>query len=197
MVTLMTKHHLNDVVSVHMQSFKGFFLTFLGERFLQLYYMGLLKHEHAIKLVYVENYKVKGFVVGTMAPAGFYTTLLRRDWLRFGMASVPAIIKRPKSFVRLLRAFARASNAPKDSRVAELSSIAVLPNNQCNGIGRELVSAFLREVKGRGGRNVYLTTDARNNDRVNAFYLKNGFRIERVIDTRINRLMNEFWFDIR
>ncbi len=193
----MTEKYLDDVIMVHLKAFREFFLTFLGERFLRLYYKGILRHERAIKLVYIENDMVKGFVVGTTAPAGFYSSLLKRDWLRFGIASIPAICKKPKSISRLLRALTKGRNTSNDESMAELSSLAVLPDSRCKGIGRDLVNSFLCEVKRRGGKTVYLTTDKRNNDRVNAFYEKNGFRIRRVIETPEKRLMNEFWFDIQ
>jgi ribosomal protein S18 acetylase RimI-like enzyme len=197
MITLMVEDYLDEVVRVHLKSFKGFFLSFLGERFLKLYYKGIINHENAIKLVYMETNTVKGFVIGVMNPSGFYSTLLRRDWFRFGIASLPAIFKKPKYFLRLLHAFTKPSNTPKDHRVAELSSIAVLPDIQGKGIGRELVKSFVNEVTRLGCRAIYLTTDTHNNDAVNAFYERIGFKIKQTIRTQENRLMNEFWLEIK
>lgn len=196
MIRLMTEDDLNDVVRVHMKSFKDFFLTFLGERFLQVYYKGVINYNDAIKVVYLEANEVKGFVVGTMNPAGFYSSLLKRDWFRFGIASIPAIFRKPKSVFRLVRALTRPSTTPKERGVAELSSMAVLPDIQGKGIGRELVKAFIRDVRKHAGTAIYLATDARNNDAVNAFYQRIGFKIKRVVRTPENRLMNEYWFAI-
>ena len=196
MIRLMTEDYLNDVVKVHMKSFRDFFLSFLGERFLWLYYKGVINHNDTIKLVYLEANQVKGFVSGTMNPSGFYSSLLRHDWFRFGIASIPAIFKKPKSLFRVLRALAKPGNAPKYRGVAELSSIAVLPDVKSKGIGWALVKAFIQEVKKCSGKAIYLTTDAQNNDAVNVFYQRSGFKIKRVIKTPENRLMNEYWFTI-
>lgn len=71
MIESMKEIHLDEVVNVHLQSFKGFFLTFLGEKFLRLYYKGIVYHNEAIKLVYLEDSEVKGFIVGSINPSGF------------------------------------------------------------------------------------------------------------------------------
>lgn len=184
---------IEQIVSIHVRTFEGFFLTFLGERFLRLYYKGVINYNDAIKLVYLENNEVKGFIVGIMNPSGFYSTLLKRDWLKFGIASIPAVFKKPKSFFRLLRALTKPSTSPNEPNIAELSSLAVMPNIQGKGIGKELVKAFIAEVKNRGGKSIYLTTDADNNDAINNFYQKMGFKIERVFKTPEKRVMNEYF----
>lgn len=193
----MTESHLNDVVKAHMKGFIGFFLTFLGENFLKIYYRGVINHEKAIKLVYLEDNNLKGFVTGTMNPSGFYSALLKKYWFRFCIVLIPAILKKPKSFFRLLRALTKPKTSSQDPKIAELSSLVVLPSYQGKGIGKELVISFITEVKKRSGKIIYLTTDALNNDTVNSFYQKMGFKIKRVIKTPENRLMNEFWLEIK
>ena len=195
-ITKLSKTKIEQVVDVHLKSFSGFFLTFLGRRFLTLFYRGVIREPTGIALVYLENSKVVGFVVGMMNPSGFYARLLRRDWFRFGMASIPAVLKKPKSVFRLLRALSRPSTTPKDPKVAELSSIAVLPEYQGKGIGKSLVNAFIQEVKKRGGKFIYLTTDACNNETVNRFYQKIGFKLKRSFETPEKRKMNEYWYEI-
>lgn len=69
---------IEQIVSIHVRTFEGFFLTFLGEKFLRLYYKGVIHHLEAIKFVYLEdNNEVKGFIVGAMNPSGFYKALLK------------------------------------------------------------------------------------------------------------------------
>ena len=202
MICLLKPEYIKDVVNVHLESFSGFFLTFLGKRFLTLFYKGVIREPTGIGLVYLENLenlennKVIGFVVGMMNPSGFYSRLLRRDWFRFGIASIPAVLKKPKSVFRLLRALTRPSTTPKDPTVAELSSIAVLPEYQSKGIGKNLVNAFIQEVKKREGKFIYLTTDACNNEPVNYFYQKIGFKLKRSFETPEKRKMNEYWYEI-
>ena len=54
----------------------------------------------------------------------------------------------------------------------------------------------MADVKSRGGTAIYLTTDDSNNEAVNAFYRKCGFRIERQYVTPEGRSMNEYWIDV-
>ena len=73
-------------------------------------------------------------------------------------------------------------------------SIAVEPTYQGQGIGKELVRAFLEEAKMRGLKYVNLTTDAVDNERVNHFYQKLGFQVHRSCVTPEGRKMNEYIF---
>ena len=62
----------------------------------------------------------------------------------------------------------------KGPKSSELASIGVDPQVSKRGIGG-LVAAFLAESKRRGADEVYLTTDAEGNERVNVFYERLGF----------------------
>jgi len=94
LVTDMQMEHVKSVVEVHLQSFRDFFLTFLGRNFLSELYRGILTDPSGIALVAVADERITGFVAGTEAPAGFYKRLLRKRWWRFAWASLPAIIKK-------------------------------------------------------------------------------------------------------
>jgi ribosomal protein S18 acetylase RimI-like enzyme len=192
----MTSGNIDAVVDIHLSSFAGFFLSFLGKDFLNVYYQGILKHQAAIKLIYLEGGVIHGFVVGTMHPSGFYSSLLRHDWLRFVMTSIPAVLRKPRSAFRIIRALAKPGSSIKDPSICELTSIAVVPSEQKKGIGKILIDAFIHEVVARSGRAILLRTDALDNVEVNEFYCRMGFRIMRVVKTPENRIMNEFWYEI-
>lgn len=185
------------VVNTHQASFPGFFLSFLGARFLSLYYKGVLDAPEGISLVCTgTGGEPVGFVAGTTDPRGFYTRLLKRDWLRFSLASVGAILRKPTIVPRIARAVAHPGRNPVGKDVAGLYSIGVLPEAQGTGVGKVLVKAFLAEARGRGCRKVFLTTDRDGNDAANAFYRKMGFRVERQFVTPEGRAMNEYRFDL-
>jgi ribosomal protein S18 acetylase RimI-like enzyme len=59
-------------------------------------------------------------------------------------------------------------------------------------MGGMLVNAFINEVKKRGGKGVFLTTDAQNNDKVNRFYQNIGFTLESSYATPEGRKMNRY-----
>jgi ribosomal protein S18 acetylase RimI-like enzyme len=75
-------------------------------------------------------------------------------------------------------------------------SIAVNPDEQSRGVGKELVKGFLEEAKKRGLHQVDLTTDAIGNEAVNHFYQSLGFELERTYTTPDGRVMNEYLFNL-
>jgi GNAT superfamily N-acetyltransferase len=188
---------VDKVVQVHLTSFEGFFLSFLGPRFLQVYYSRVCTAPEGIAFVFLGSAGTpSGFVAGTSNPRGFYSRLLKRDWWKFCLASTGAILKRPSSIRRIARAFLHPGENPVGENVAGLFSIGVLPELQGSGAGRQLVEAFLDEAKRRDCKKVFLTTDRDDNEAVNRFYQKLAFRIQRQYVTPEGRRMNEYWIEL-
>lgn len=188
----MQVHDVEAAVKVHLASFQGFFLTFLGPRFLRELYTGILRDTSGIVLVYVDAKGLQGFVAGTDEPKGLYSRLLRQRWWRFGLASVSAMLRRPNIVSRLFRAFRKPSETMTVDHAGLLMSVAVDPQAQGLHIGSQLVDAFLSVCRGRNLEAVFLTTDRDNNERINAFYLHRGFSIVRSYVTPEGRWMNEY-----
>jgi len=197
MIRPMVEKDIGQVVRVHLESFPGFFLSSLGPRFLSLYYSRVCEAPEGIAFVSLNlSAEPAGFVVGTTNPRGFYSRLLKRDWLRFSFASVGALFRRPSAILRVARALLHPSRNPAGEEVAGLFSIGVSPELRGTGAGEKLVQAFLGEAKRRSCRKVFLTTDRDGNDTVNAFYRKMGFRVEREYITTEGRRMNEYWMEL-
>lgn len=195
MILPLSGAHLDEVVALHRRSFpaNGFFLSFLGPRFLRLYYEGIVGFPDAIGYVLVEEEKVVGLVCGTVGPSGFYRYLLRTRWWRFALAALGAALRKPAIVPRLVRAWRYPQETPISPECATLTSLAVDPDHMGRGIGAELVAAFLQGLlKHGGGRSVSLTTDRDGNDGVNAFYQAQGFRCTRSYITPEGRRMNEY-----
>lgn len=189
----MEQDHIPGVVEVHLASFQGFFLSFLGSAFLRQFYVSLLEDEYGICLVALYENEVVGFVAGTNRSNGVYSRVLRRRFFRFSLAVVPAMIKNPSITPRLFRGFINPSGGRLiDHDRGMLMSIAVLPDNQGQGIGRQLVSAFLDRVSKTGVSQVDLTTDKFCNEEVNLFYQEFGFKYEGSIITPEGREMNKY-----
>jgi ribosomal protein S18 acetylase RimI-like enzyme len=136
-------------------------------------------------------------VAGTVNPRRFYSRLLKKQWLRFTLASAAAIFRKPQTIRRIAMAFFHPSENPNGENVAGLYSIGVLPELHGSGVGKKLVLRFLEEAKRRGCVRVSLTTDRENNDRVNRFYQTLGFAIGRQYETPEGRKMNEYWIDVK
>ena len=197
MIRPMKSDDVEVSVKVHLASFPGFFLSFLGSRFLSLFYSGICTAPEGIAFVYLNGAGVPaGFVAGTSNPGGFYSRLLKREWLKFALASIVPVLKKPSVIGRVARAVSHPSGNPIGDDVAGLFSIGVLPELQGTGAGKKLVKAFLNEAKQRGCKRVFLTTDRDNNDSVNAFYENLGFSIERQYITPEGRRMNEYWITL-
>ena len=192
MIARMTMAHVDEVISVHLHSFEGFFLSFLGPRFLRLYYESIAEYPGATGYVYVQDGRAVGFVCGTVHPSQFYRFLLRTRGWRFAVASLGAVLRRPSIGPRLARALLYPSQTSRRDDTGTLTSMAVEPAFQGQGIGAELARAFLEDMRARGVKRVDLTTDRHDNDKVNAFYQKQGFRCERSFVTPEGREMNEY-----
>jgi ribosomal protein S18 acetylase RimI-like enzyme len=195
-ITPINQNEVPAVVGVHLESFSGFFLTFLGAAFLCELYLATIEDLSGIGFVAKKEAEILGFVTGTAQPAGFYSRLLRKRWWRFGLAAVEPVIKQPSIVPRLLRAFSMPAQVVQQEKRGTLMSLAVHPAAQSRGIGQSLVTAFLQEAVRRGLTHVDLTTDRIDNDAVNRFYERLGFVCARSFTTPEGRAMNEYLTDL-
>jgi len=180
------------VVRIHLASFQGFFLSFLGPRFLKLFYEGIARHPQGVVLVSESDSGLDGFVAGVTDQSGFYKRLIRTRAARFAAASLGAALRRPRIVPRLVRALGQSRQAERSAAQACLMSIAVSPGASGQGTGQALVSSFSKAMAARGIREYCLTTDRDGNDRVNQFYLRLGFRLAGTFVTPEGRAMNEY-----
>jgi GNAT superfamily N-acetyltransferase len=189
--------HVDEVVQVHMCSFPGFFLSFLGPKFLREFYNSFLYDSMGIGFVAedVETGDVLGVIVGPLVPDGYFKRLLKRRWWAFCLASVTAVLKRPSIIKRLFLALFYRGQSPPGPQRALLSSVAVSPQVQGQGIGKALVKRWVDEVKRQGSSGCYLTTDAHDNDKINRFYQQLGWKIESTYETPEGRIMHRYILD--
>src|SRR4030042_4230523 len=173
-----TQIDVKRVVDIHLQVFEGFFLTFLGPRFLTTLYSAIVDDPTGISLLAYDDQIIYGFAVGTSEPSGFYLRLIKHKLWKFVIASLQPFFINPKILPRLLRALLMPNKAALPDGWGLLMSFGVSNEVQNNGVGRLLIDAFLEEATQRGLKKVYLTTDKDNNDKANAFYIKKGFRCE-------------------
>jgi len=183
---------LEAVVEIHLKGFPGFFLTFLGHDFLGLLYKGIQSDPEGVVLVACSGGEIEGFVAGVAHQSGFYQRLIKKQKWAFAASALAALLGRPAIAPRVLRALQRPRDAQQASAEACLMSIAVRPESQAKGIGKRLVEAFCQELAKRGVPAVCLTSDRDNNDRVNHFYQKLGFRLSQSYITPEGRAMNEY-----
>ena len=185
---------VNEIIDIHMSTFQGFFLTFMGRGFLNQMYSSYLSHSKSSIIIAVDNCKVLGFLAYSADLSGLYKYMIKHRLLQFGWYSLGALLRNPKTFMRLLRAFLKPNEAKRDVDYVELASIGVLPEKKSKGIGSSLISELKDNVDFSKYKYITLETDADNNESANYFYKKNGFSLVRSYVTNEGRKMNEYRF---
>ncbi len=193
----MAPEHVSAAVRVHLRSFPGFFLTFLGPRFLALFYSELLRdHGHVAFVALDRSSSVSGLAVGVTRPSGFYRRLIMHRLLSFLLNSFPAAMRRPTVIPRLLRALRTPKDSKKLTGQALLMSMAVRPDVQSRGLGRRLLARFVDQLRVLGVESVCLTTDRDGNEPANQFYRRAGFSTSSVHQTPEGRWLNEYFLKL-
>jgi ribosomal protein S18 acetylase RimI-like enzyme len=186
------KNIINNIVSIHMDTFTGFFLTFMGPKFLKLMYRSYLEYKESGILVAFDEDKPVGFLAYSGELSGLYKYMIKKRLILFAWYSLGAFFRKPKIFMRLVRAFLKPSETKRDEKYIELASIGVEPNSKSKGVGSMLIDYFKSQVDFDKYEYITLETDAENNDVANRFYRKNGFILEREFETSEGRKMFEY-----
>ena len=177
-VKAIPKNDLPYVVKVHKDSFKGFFLTELGDHFLRVYYDCVRKDERGLLLGFYHEGQLSGFCAATTLSKGFNSHLVKKNLLRFSLICFGLLLKRMRALVRLVKNFSKTD--PKkgdDGGYAELLSIGVSNKNQGQGIGKKLLIQLEKELRLKGCTALSLTTDYNDNGKAIQFYTGLGYEI--------------------
>lgn len=183
---------IDEVVDIHMKTFTGFFLTFLGRGFLKQLYRGFVDHEKSGLIIAQEDGKVLGFCAFSEDLSGFYKYLIKKRLIYFAWYALGAFFRKPKVLFRLLRAFTYSSESKREEKYIELSSIGVLPEAKNKGAGSGMIQYLYNICNKDMFSYIKLETDKENNDIVNCFYKKNGFVLDHSYETPEGRKMNEY-----
>ena len=186
------KDTINDIVSIHLNTFTGFFLTFMGRGFLNLMYRSYAEYKDSGILVAFEEGKPVGFLAYSGDLSGLYKYMIKKRLIPFAWYSLGAFFRKPTVFMRLVRAFLKPGESKREEKYIELASIGVAPNVKSKGVGSRLIDTLKARVDFDEYVYITLETDAVNNEGANHFYQKNGFVIEREFETNEGRKMYEY-----
>lgn len=194
-----TTHDLAAITRVHEAAFPSFFLTRLGAGFLHAYYRLVLEHPGGILLVAEVDEGLCGFVAGAVNPGAFYAAMSARKW-SLALPVLLSVLRHPLLLPRVVASVRRVARegshtiaTPQvDGLSCELTSLGVHPGTRGHGVGQQLVSACRDEAARRGASYLFLTTDARDNDYINDFYLHLGFTLEETFLAGRQRPMNRY-----
>lgn len=188
-----TLKDVNDIVEIHMDAFRGFFLTSLGPSFLRLYYTCFIRSEDTITMVAEENNIIWGFSALTRKSKGFNSSLIKSNIFDFVLLSTRLLFTSPKSLIRLVKNLTKKSDdVEDDENYAELYSIGVNKVAQGKGVGKALLSASELKLKDAEVKRVSLTTDYNDNKQAIGFYQSMGYEIMYDFVTYPNRRMYRF-----
>lgn len=186
------KDIIKDIVSIHLDTFQGFFLTFMGRGFLNLMYRSYAEYYESGILVAFENNEPIGFLAYSGDLSGLYKHMIKKRLIPFAWYSLGAFFRKPTVFMRLLRAFSKSGEAKRAEKYVELASIGVSPSVKSKGVGSGLIDALKASVDFNKYAYITLETDMENNEAANNFYKKNGFVVERKFETAEGRKMFEY-----
>ena len=186
------KSLINDLVTIHLETFTGFFLTFMGRGFLNQMYCSYC--EHGESGLYVAEYSGRpvGFLAFSSDYSDLYKYMLKKKWYIFGLYSIKAFFRRPSIFFHIISAFFKPKEVIRNEKYVELSSIGIDPNLKSKGIGSLLIEKLKEDVDFNIYDYITLETDAINNENAIHFYEKNGFVKQRIYRTREMRVMVEY-----
>lgn len=191
------KSLINDIVTIHLDTFTGFFLTFMGRGFLNLMYRSYVEYKDSGILVALESGKPIGFLSYSGDLHGLYIYMIKKRLIPFAWYSFGAFLRRPAVFMRLVRAFLKPAESKREEEYVELASIGVTPDMKSKGVGTKLIDSLKAQVDFNRYTYITLETDAVNNDSANNFYKKNGFVVDREFETNEGRKMFEYrWYII-
>jgi ribosomal protein S18 acetylase RimI-like enzyme len=177
------------VAKLHSKGFRSFFLTKLGERFLRKFYKAILSHPEGIALGLFNEGEMYAFAVGSLRKRGFYSSLIKHNFLSLSLACLPTIIANPTNILRILKSLTTKDTANVEiGESASLLSICVNPEHPKSGFGQQILFAFEEKAFSKK-KLISLTTDAHNNYPVNSFYKKNGYLLDKYFNQG-NRIMN-------
>ena len=191
------EYHINQIVEIHIKAFPGFFLSELGNEVLRVFYKSLLQDKTTIFYGVKNEGGLVGFFVASVESKGLYTRLFLKNISRF---ILPLLFSFSKNLSLLKRMMTSASSSSKlevsTIYPASLLSICVSPAHAGKGIGKILLSTLEKELQLRKRHGYYLTTDAKNNNATNQFYLNSGFKLNGSY-SQGKRIMNIYVKDIK
>ncbi len=188
------KSIIDSVVSIHLETFEGFFLTFMGKGFLKLMYRSYSEYDDSGILVAFDGQSPVGFLAYSGNLSGLYKYMIKKRLIPFGLCALGAFLRKPSVFIRLIRAFLKPSETKREEKYMELASIGVKPDCKTSGIGSLLVDELKKITDFTEYEYITLETDALDNEAANKFYVKNNFVKIREFETNEGRKMFEYRF---
>ena len=191
------KDVLNAIVELHIETFKGFFLSSMHKGFLRTLYKSFAEHKSSELLVADEEGEPIGFIAYSWDTTGVYRYMLWRHFFPFVWYSFLSFIKRPCIFGKLFGALKMPSQSKRDEHYCKVFSLGVRSDRQGIGVGTALFDELKQKVDFSKYSYITLETDAKDNEMANTFYKNNGMTLSSVYVTPEGRVMNKYHYRVR
>ena len=177
----LTANDLNNIVKIHLESFPNFFLSSLGPKFLSKFYKSILLDKNGVGIGLFDNGELKGFAIGTKNKLGFYRNIIKNNLFSFSIIFIFILFKTPLKLAKIIRNLYMSSMPnSKQSIIPFLLSICIQPHESGKGLGKTIIKCFEDKMVSFGIKELFLTTDAENNEYTNLFYKRNNYKVENI-----------------
>lgn len=167
------------VAALHAEGLPHEFFVRLGGRFLRAYHQGFVEGPHGVMYVARRGDEVLGFVTGSTRARDHSRWTVRHLGARLTLLGFRGMFLRPRELRAFLRTrlgrylrgirrrlwsgrrqapAAAAGPEPRRGSMAVLHHVVVAPDARGQGLGGELVTAFVEDVRARGARHARLVT---------------------------------------
>jgi ribosomal protein S18 acetylase RimI-like enzyme len=171
-----TISEVEEIATIHLKTFKNFFLSSLGKSFLITYYKSCVKSKEGVSVCAVdENNTIVGFCFGSLSSKGFHKKLILSNSIPFVLEAIQILFTKPKAIVRLLKNLKKEAHPEDNGDYADVLSIGVLVEKKGLGIGKGLIAEFEKKCKKENIKRISLTTDFNSNSGVLNFYKSMGY----------------------
>jgi ribosomal protein S18 acetylase RimI-like enzyme len=179
--------------SLHCRVFPDYFLTHMGQRFVEQFYSEFVEQTRNYGFVAVSDGKLVGCVLGTLDYGGFFNRFYRRHFLKTATTLVGRFLVDPYVRGNLISRMAHvrqalhsiaarrqqttpaAEHPAVDQAPAHLLSIGVDPAWKGSGLAEHLVNRYCDALRRDGWERVGLSVRPEN-QRAIAFYEKTGWQ---------------------
>lgn len=194
----LTRDQLSEAARVHAIAFPGFFLSSLGPAILREFYRAHLLSPTATALAATDEAgRLVGIATGTTSARTFYREMVLRNPARIVAAAAVALLRRPSAVRRVIAGLRHGAPTPwPTGNAALLSSICVDPDQRSEGIGAQLLEAWVQNMRSLHAQRAFLTTDAKGNDRVMGWYVSQGWSLLGTFTRADGRVMAAYTRDI-
>ena len=187
------KDDLAAIVAVHLECFKGYFLSELGRDLLHKYYLEFYAENPELFAVAEESGTIVGFVMGMLDGSTARKMFVKNNMFSLGLRMSALLLTLNKNaWSRLIGGFSslfkrkQISDEISSSSVGygTLLSIAVLPGSSGKGIGQNLVFSYEELIKRSNYNKCRLSVRAENTGAI-ALYKKCGYLVYKETESEL------------